>query len=67
MTATEGATTTVELVGGHSGPVELDSDMNIVIRIENKFDQYIKVVTTKDGASVSKTYYLNDLVLEAAE
>lgn len=67
MTATDGATTTVELIGGASEghPVELDSDMNIVIRVTN-IDQKVKVVTTKSGASVTKIFSLNDLILEEA-
>lgn len=64
MTATDGATTTVELLGGHSGPVTLDSDMNVVLRIENQFTQRVKVVTTKGDASIEKVYDLNDLILE---
>lgn len=60
--AASGATTTVEVVGGHSGPVELDSDMNFVLRIENK-NQKIKVVTTKDGESVTKIYSLKSVKL----
>lgn len=62
MEATEGATTTVELLGGYSGPVTLDEDMNIVIRIADQFSQRIKVVTTKDSASVTKIFALNDLI-----
>lgn len=60
--ATEGATTTVEIIGGDHGPVELDSDMNIVCRIKNNH-QKIKVVTSLDGASITKVYDLSTLEL----
>lgn len=62
MTATDGATTTVELLGGESGPVTLDEDMNVVLRIADQFEQSVKVVTTKGNASVTKVFALNDLV-----
>lgn len=64
FTATEGATTTVELTGGPRGPVELDSDMQAVFRITSK-NQKIKVVTTLDGASVETVYDLRSLTLES--
>lgn len=60
----EDATTTVELVGGTKGPVELDEDMNIVLLIKNKDTQSVKVTTTKDKKSVIKTYGLSGLTLE---
>lgn len=60
----EGATITVELVGGHSGAVTLDDDKNIVIRIENKATQSVKVVASKDGDSITKTFGLTGLTLE---
>ena len=67
MTATEGATTTVLLTNGTvNRPVELDSDMNIVLRITNPAIQKVVVTTTKDGYEVSKTYSLSSLRLEAA-
>lgn len=61
--ATEGSTTTVELLGAQTtvGPQALDSDMNIVLRITNKNKQKVKVVTTKDGVSVSNVYSLSSL------
>lgn len=61
----DGATTTVEIIGGTSGPVTLDSDMVNVMRIANT-DQKIKVVTTLDNETVTKIYSLNSLTLEAA-
>ncbi|MBQ6446468.1 MAG: hypothetical protein IJJ10_03265 [Bacillus sp. (in: Bacteria)] len=57
--ATEGATTTVEILNGYSGPVELDSDMNWVGRIADNETQKIKVVSTLDGDSISKTFDLS--------
>ena len=60
---TEGATTTVEIVGGTKGPVTLDSDMNWVGRIESG-DTAIEVVTSKDGASLTETYSITGLTLE---
>lgn len=61
MTAAEGATTTVEVLGGESGPVTLDSDMNVVVRIANKNTQKLKVVSTLDGESITKIYGLSSL------
>lgn len=59
------AVTTVELVGGTKGPVTLDADKNIVLLIKSNTTQSIKVVSTKDGSSVTKTYTLTGLTLEA--
>lgn len=59
------AVTTVELVGGTKGPVTLDADMNIVLLIKSNTTQSIKVTSSKDGASVTKTYTLTGLTLEA--
>lgn len=59
------AVTTVELVGGTKDPVTLDADKNIVLLIKSNTTQSIKVVSTKDGASVTKTYTLTGLTLEA--
>ena len=66
FTATEGATTTVELVGGFDGPVTLDSDMNAVIRITDKKNQKIKVVTTLNGDTITKVYSLSALTVDHA-
>ena len=59
------AKTTVELVGGTKGPVALDEDMNIVLLIKNKNTQSVKVVTTKNDDTVTKTYSLSALTLNA--
>ena len=56
--------TVVELVGGTKGPVTLDDDMNIVLLIKNKDTQSIKVTTTHNEESITKTYGLSGLTLE---
>ena len=61
-----GTTTTVEIVGGTSGAVTLDADKNWVGLIANKDSQTIKVVATKGGIKVEKTYSLTGLTLEPA-
>ena len=60
--ASAGSNVTVEVVGGDKGPVTLDSDMNIVLRIKNNA-QSVKVIATKGEASVTKTYALTNLEL----
>lgn len=60
----EDAIVTVELVGGTKGPVTLDDDMNIVLLIKNKDTQSIKVTTTHNEESITKTYGLSGLTLE---
>ena len=67
MEADEGATVTIELLGGETGhPVELDSDMNAVIRITDPMRQQIQVVATLEGSkTTTKTYRLTGLRLEA--
>lgn len=62
--ATAGATTTVEVVGGDKGPVTLDSDMNIVLRIKDKSSQSVRVIAKKGTATVTNTYGLTGLTLE---
>lgn len=59
----EDSTTTVEILGGESGPVQLDSDNNWVGRIEN-INQKIRVVSTKDDQVIRKVYSLRLLKLE---
>lgn len=61
----EGATTTVEIVGGTTGPVTLDEDKNWVGLIKSNETQSVKVVMTKSDASVEKTYTLTSLTLES--
>lgn len=62
--AEDGATTTVELVGGSSGPIELDTDMNCVIRIEDNTTQFVEVISSKNGVTTTKTYDLTRLYCE---
>ena len=57
-----GATITVEIINGTSGPVTLDSDRIWVGRIADKSTQTIKVVASKEGyETVTKTYSLTGL------
>lgn len=61
-TDVEGATITVEVVGGYSGPSTLDSDGLIVDRIADKSTQTIKVVASKEGYnSAVRTFSLTGL------
>lgn len=60
---TEGATLTVELLGGQSGPKEVD-DGYCVFRIIDAKRQKIKITTTIDGDTISTIYDLRSLVLE---
>lgn len=63
---TTGATITVEVVGGTSGPSTLDADGIIVDKIANR-NQKIRVVASKEGfASVTKTFTLTGLTLQSA-
>lgn len=56
---------TVELINGSVGhPVTLDSDGICIFRISDKDTQYIEVVATKDDRTITKTLYLQGLVLE---
>lgn len=58
------ATTTVEIVGGTKGPVELDEDKLWVGKIANKDSQSIKVESKYGDKTVVKTYELTKLTLE---
>ena len=59
----DGTTTTVEIIGGTSGPTTLDSDKMWVGKIASK-QQKIRVETTKDGVTNSKIYSLKYITLE---
>ena len=64
--APEGSTTTIQMLGGDivRPPVELDSDMNAVVRVTNPAKQTFKVVTTMNGADdIVKVYHLAGLKL----
>ena len=68
--APEGSTTTIQVIGGEivRNPVELDSDMNAVVRISDPSKQKFKVVTSMDGAEdIVKIYHLAGLKLLPAE
>lgn len=61
----EDTTITVELIGGTHGPVTLDSDRTHIVRLRNK-QQKIKITVTKDGYdTITRTYTLAGLTLEA--
>lgn len=64
FTTDTGSTTTVEIIGGTSGPVTLDSDGLFVGKIANK-QQKVRVVTTKDGATNTAIYSLKYINLES--
>lgn len=58
----------VELIGGTKGPVELDSDRVIVIRIRNKDTQSVKVTSyVDDEVKETATFSIANLVLDEAE
>ena len=63
----QGATVTVELVGGTKGPVQLThpDDMFCVFRITDKNTQNIRVKATKEGATSTRELDLSGLVLES--
>ncbi len=58
---------TVELVNGTKGPVTLDEDGTIVIRVTDPSTQSIRVVITKDGNVSTHDYSISNLVLETQE
>lgn len=61
----EDTTITVELIGGTHGPVTLDPDRTLIVRLRNK-QQKIKITVTKDGYdTITRTYTLAGLTLEA--
>lgn len=62
--ADEGASITVEVVGGVHGPVTLDEDGICILRIAST-SQSVKITASKTGCtSTVKTYALTDLTLE---
>ena len=64
ITAVEGASIGVEVIGGQSEgpPVTLDADGIIILQIANKSEK-IKVTVTKDADTETKTYVLTGLTL----
>ncbi len=65
-TSEAGATITVELVGGVSGPVTLDSDGISIGRITST-EQTVKFVAMKNGMSLTKEFSLTGLTLTPEE
>lgn len=63
-TESKDAVTTVEIVGGTKGPVQLDEDMLFIGRIKNKDTQSIRVVSTTGEETTTKTYSLTGLTLK---
>ena len=61
----EDAVITVELVNGVHGPVTLDADRNVVLRVTNSATQKVKVVSTVGGESATKIFDLSGLTLES--
>lgn len=54
---------TVEVVGGDKGPVTLDDDGIIVLRIKNN-SQKVRVTARKGNETNVRTYGLESLILE---
>lgn len=63
--ATSGASISIEIIGGYSGPVTLDPDGLWVGKIANN-QQSIKIVATKNGVSDTRILTLQSLVLQSA-
>lgn len=66
FSAREGATVTVELVDSEEGEVQLDDDMNCVLRITD-VDQTIKVKAAYGPHTKEVTLTLADIVLDTEE
>jgi hypothetical protein len=59
-------TITVEVVNGYSGPVTLDSDGVVVLRIADKDTQSIRVTATRAGLTTwTKTYDISGLTVQS--
>ena len=65
MTATEGATTRVKIVGGSGNWVTLDEDMNIVLLIRNNTQQVVVECSKEGYVTKTRTYDLTDLILQS--
>ena len=67
FTASDGATTTAQLVGPNgTDAIDVSTDMYAVFRITDKNAQKIRVSSTLNSDTVVKTYSLAGLVLERA-
>lgn len=64
---TEDAVITVEVVNGTNGPVTLDPDGLIVLRIANKNTQSIRVIATADGKANTHIYRLSGLTCKGED
>ena len=63
-TAQEGDTITAELIGGLHGPVTLDDDGILIVRVTDKDAQKLKyTATAADGSSESRLLDLSGLTL----
>ena len=62
----EGASATVELVGGTVGPVTLDNDYNCVFRVTSNSQSIRVIVTGTDGDTLTRVFKLNGLTLRSA-
>jgi hypothetical protein len=60
----EGSTITAEVVNGVHGPVTLDEDGIVILRIADKDLQTVRVVASNDGETDSVELDLSQLVLE---
>ena len=59
----EGATVVFEKTNGTSGPVTLDSDLNVIARITDKVNQKLKLTVTTETATITKIYSLAGMTL----
>lgn len=63
----EGATITVELIGGSLGrPVTLEEDGLIIMRITSKSEVIEVIATSTDGITNKQRYTLENIVLQEA-
>ncbi|MBO6083185.1 MAG: hypothetical protein J6P46_09230 [Bacteroidales bacterium] len=60
----EGSTITAEVVNGVHGPVTLDEDGIVILRIADKDLQTVRIVASNDGETDSVELDLSQLVLE---
>lgn len=63
ITPTDGATTTVQVIGGLHGAATVDVDGLVVLRIMNT-NQSVQFVTTKNGKTATYNYSLAGIILE---
>lgn len=62
----EGSTITAEVVNGVHGPVTLDEDGIVILRIADKNLQTVRIVASNDGETDSVELDLSQLTLEEA-